>query len=132
MENAKPVLFAIAQMLKQADDAEKAYQHALKLSHTVNVETGNIHKQMINALNQIELDLEKEWTVIDWITAEVRCNNSLNTGCLAKINPAGDVDWVSQSWMPVDGSYESNIMIKPLSDSVIMISGNPAKFFAGS
>ena len=69
--------------------------------------------------------------MIDWITAEVRCNNNLNTGCLAKINPAGEVDWVSQSWLPVVGSYESNIMIKPLSDSVIMISGNPAKFLQG-
>lgn len=69
--------------------------------------------------------------MIDWITAEVRCNNSLKTGCLAKINPAGEVDWVSQSWLPVVGSYESNIMIKPLSDSVIMISGNPAKFLQG-
>lgn len=69
--------------------------------------------------------------MIDWITAEVRCNNNLNTGCLAKINPAGEVDWVSQSWLPIVGSYESNIMIKPLSDSVIMISGNPAKFLQG-
>lgn len=60
LENAKPVLSAIAQMLKQADNAEKAYQHALKLSHTVNVETGNIHKQMINYLNQIEMDLERD------------------------------------------------------------------------
>lgn len=60
LENAKPVLSAIAEMLKQADNAEKAYQHTLKLSHVVNAETGNIHKQMLNVLNQIELDLEKE------------------------------------------------------------------------
>lgn len=69
--------------------------------------------------------------MIDWITAEVRCNNSLNTGCLAKINPDGEVDWVSQSWLPVVGSYESNIMIKPLTDTIIVISGNPAKFLQG-
>lgn len=69
--------------------------------------------------------------MIDWITAEVRCNNKLDTGCLAKINPKGEVDWVSQSWLPVTGSYESNIMIKPLTDTRIVISGNPAKFLQG-
>ncbi|OOS21522.1 phage/plasmid replication protein, II/X family [Moraxella pluranimalium] len=69
--------------------------------------------------------------MIDWITAEVRCNNKLDTGCLAKINPMGEVDWVSQSWLPVTGSYESNIMIKPLTDTRIVISGNPAKFLQG-
>lgn len=69
--------------------------------------------------------------MIDWITAEIRCNNKLDTGCLAKINPKGEVDWVSCSWLPVTGSYESNIMIKPLSDTRIVISGNPAKFLQG-
>lgn len=69
--------------------------------------------------------------MIDWITAEVRCNNKLDTGCVAKINPDGEVDWVSASWLPVTGSYESNIMIKPLSESRIVISGNPAKFLQG-
>ena len=69
--------------------------------------------------------------MIDWVTAEVCCDNSLETGCIAKINPKGDIDWVSQSWLPVVGSYDSNIMIKPVSDSRVIISGNPAKFLQG-
>lgn len=55
LENAKPVLSAISDMLESADNAEKAYYNALKLSHVVNAETGNINKQMISALNQMDL-----------------------------------------------------------------------------
>ena len=40
LENAKPVLSAISDMLESADNAEKAYYNALKLSHVVNAETG--------------------------------------------------------------------------------------------
>ena len=60
LENAKPVLSAISDMLQEADNAEKAYINALSLSSVVNTETGNIQKQMINALRQFEIDLSDD------------------------------------------------------------------------
>lgn len=69
--------------------------------------------------------------MIDWVTAEIRCNNSLNGGCVAKIDSKGDVEWLSQSAVPVTGSYDSRILVTPVSDSRLRISGNPAKWLQG-
>lgn len=69
--------------------------------------------------------------MIDWVTAEIRCNNSINGGCIAKLNEKGEVEWLSQSAMPVRGSYDIHMMVKPLSESLIRVSGNPAKWLQG-
>lgn len=69
--------------------------------------------------------------MIDWVTADIVCNNTLDAGFVAKINNKGEVDWVSPSALTVRGSYDTNILIKPLSESTIRISGNPAKWLQG-
>ena len=39
--------------------------------------------------------------MIDWVTAKMPCQNTLNTGFVAKVEPCGRIEWVSQSWLPV-------------------------------
>ena len=58
LENAKPILFAISDMLESANDAEKAYYNALKLSYVVNSELGDVNKQMFDALNQLDFEYD--------------------------------------------------------------------------
>lgn len=69
--------------------------------------------------------------MIDWVTAEIRCNNTLNAGCVAKIDGEGNVEWVSNSALSVPGSYDANMHVKPLTESRIRISGNPSKWLQG-
>lgn len=69
--------------------------------------------------------------MIDWVTATIRCDNTLKTGCVVKISPDDEIEWLSQSAIPVRGSHDVNIMVKPLSESSIMVSGNPAKWLQG-
>lgn len=69
--------------------------------------------------------------MIDWVTADIRCNNTLNGGCVAKIDANGDVEWLTQSAIPVRGSYDIHMMVKPLTESTIRVSGNPAKWLQG-
>lgn len=69
--------------------------------------------------------------MIDWVTAEIRCDNAINSGCIAKLNEKGEVEWLSQSAMPVRGSYDIHMMVKPLSESLIRVSGNPSKWLQG-
>ena len=42
--------------------------------------------------------------MIDWVTAKLPCRNDLKTGCVA-VGLEGNVEWLSQSWLPVEGSY---------------------------
>lgn len=69
--------------------------------------------------------------MIDWVTAKLPCRNSLKTGCVAKLDKDGNVEWLSQTWLPVEGSYSSNIQIKALTENTIQISGNPTKWLQG-
>ena len=69
--------------------------------------------------------------MIDWVTAKLPCRNDLKTGCVAKLDSEGNVEWLSQSWLPVEGSYSSNFMIKSLTPDTIQVSGNPAKWLQG-
>ena len=69
--------------------------------------------------------------MIDWVTAKMPCQNTLNTGFVAKVEPCGRIEWVSQSWLPVQGSHDSNIVIKPMTDNTIQVSGNPTKWLQG-
>ena len=57
--------------------------------------------------------------MIDWVTAKMPCRNTLNTGFVAKVEPCGRIEWVSQSWLPVQGSYDNNIVIKSMTDNTI-------------
>ena len=69
--------------------------------------------------------------MIDWVTAKLPCNNSLRSGCVAKLDSEGNVEWLSQSWLPVEGSYSTNFMVKSLTPETIQVSGNPAKWLQG-
>lgn len=69
--------------------------------------------------------------MIDWITAEICCDNTLNGGCVAKIDGHGNVEWISTSALNVRGSYDSNMQVTPLTESRIRISGNPSKWLQG-
>jgi len=69
--------------------------------------------------------------MIDWVTAKLPCDNNLRSGCVAKLDADGNVEWLSESWLPVTGSYEMNFMIKSLSPQTIQVSGNPAKWLQG-
>ena len=69
--------------------------------------------------------------MIDWVTAKLPCDNSLRSGCIAKLDADGNIEWSTESWLPVSGSYESNFMIKSLTPQTIQVSGNPAKWLQG-
>lgn len=69
--------------------------------------------------------------MIDWVTAKMPCRNTLETGGIIKYNKDGGIEWLSQSWLPVQGSHDSNIVIKPMTDNTIQISGNPTKWLQG-
>lgn len=69
--------------------------------------------------------------MIDWVTAEIKCRNKLDGGCVAKINEKGEIEWLSQSAIPVRGSYDIHMMVKPLTENLIRVSGNPAKWLQG-
>lgn len=69
--------------------------------------------------------------MIDWVTAKIPCRNNLRSGCVAKLDADGNVEWISDSWLPVEGSYSSNFMVKSLTPDTIHVSGNPAKWLQG-
>jgi len=69
--------------------------------------------------------------MIDWVTAKLACRNTLRTGGIIKHDENGEIEWVSQSWLPVQGSHDSSIVIKPMTENTIQISGNPAKWLQG-
>ena len=69
--------------------------------------------------------------MIDWVTAKLPCNNNLRSGCIAKLDANGKVEWLTESWLPVTGSYDCNFMIKSLTPETIQVSGNPAKWLQG-
>jgi II/X family phage/plasmid replication protein len=69
--------------------------------------------------------------MIDWVTAKLPCDNTLRSGCIAKLDADGYIEWSTESWLPVSGSHESNFMIKSLTPQTIQVSGNPAKWLQG-
>ena len=69
--------------------------------------------------------------MIDWVTAKLPCDNNLRSGCVAKLDADGNVEWLTQSFMSIEGSHESSIGIKSLTPQTIQVSGNPAKWLQG-
>lgn len=69
--------------------------------------------------------------MIDWVSVVLQCDNKLKTGCIAKLDAKGDVEWLTLSVIPVCGSYDVNIMLKPVSETRVAVSGNPAKWLQG-
>ena len=69
--------------------------------------------------------------MIDWVTAKLPCDNTLRAGYVVKVDADGNMEWLTESWLPVEGSYSSNFMIKSLTPQTIQVSGNPAKWLQG-
>lgn len=72
--------------------------------------------------------------MIDWITAKIPCNHNpdkLSAGLVASLDKDGNIEWLVNKKIMVEGSYSSKIQIQSVSDSMIYISGNPTKFLQG-
>lgn len=69
--------------------------------------------------------------MIDWVTAKLSCDNTLRGGCVAKLDADGNVLWLTESYVAVEGSHDSSISIKALTPQTIVISGNPVKWLQG-
>lgn len=69
--------------------------------------------------------------MIDWVTAKLPCDNNIRSGCVAKLDADGNVEWLTQSFMSVEGSHDSSVSIKALTPQTIVISGNPVKWLQG-
>lgn len=75
--------------------------------------------------------------MVDWISATVYFPHStpINGGNVVSVNPDGDVDWTTQKWLPVKGSFTSSVRIRSRhvhgECSHISFSGNPVKFLQG-
>ena len=71
--------------------------------------------------------------VIDWVSAKVpfACDGLLSGGMIASFDRHGEVEWQSQKYLPIVGSFSAKIMVKSAGQNMIEISGNPAKFLQG-
>jgi II/X family phage/plasmid replication protein len=77
--------------------------------------------------------------MIDWVTAKVPLKHSgeICDGHFVKITSDGEKDYEIRSWLPLEGSYSSSLSIKTAevdengNGTILMISGNPVKWFQG-
>jgi II/X family phage/plasmid replication protein len=71
--------------------------------------------------------------MIDWVTMKIACDHVgiISNGSVVKVSKDNEIEWTALSWLPVAGSYDSNIVIRSVSDSQLEISGNPAKWLQG-
>lgn len=71
--------------------------------------------------------------MIDWVTMKISCDHDgiICNGSVVKVSKENEIEWTSLSWLPVQGSYDSNIVVRSVSDGTIEISGNPAKWLQG-
>ena len=69
--------------------------------------------------------------MIDWVTAKLPCRNTIHNGGVVKFDKNGGIEWLTQSWLPVQGSHDSSIVVKSLTDNTIQVSGNPTKWLQG-
>jgi II/X family phage/plasmid replication protein len=72
--------------------------------------------------------------MIDYIGAYIECHHDpekLSGGKVACISPNGEIEWVVEKALSVEGSHSSTIQIKSVTDRKIHVSGNPAKWLQG-
>jgi len=71
--------------------------------------------------------------MIDWVTAIIpyRHDEHIYGGSVASVNLDGEIEWRVEKKKQVRGSYESNLNIKSISDTEILLDGNPAKWLQG-
>ena len=75
--------------------------------------------------------------MIDWLTvcAPIASSQgdldwSRRAGCTVSIRPGGEVEYVTDRWMPIKGSHDAAMRARP-AQSGIWLSGNPAKLLTG-
>ncbi|MFV1921303.1 MAG: phage/plasmid replication protein, II/X family [Methylotenera sp.] len=71
--------------------------------------------------------------MIDWVTAIIPCNHDkkLIGGAVTSVNLDGEIEWRVEKKKQIRGSHESNLNIKSISDTEILLDGNPAKWLQG-
>lgn len=71
--------------------------------------------------------------MIDWVTAIIPCHHDkkIYGGSVASVDLDGVIEWRVEKKKQVRGSYESNLNIKSISDTEILLDGNPAKWLQG-
>ena len=77
--------------------------------------------------------------MIDWITAKVPLKHSgeICDGRILKLSTEGVIDYEIRTWLPIEGSHSSTLSVKTIEidgngdGTVLMISGNPTKWFQG-
>jgi len=81
--------------------------------------------------------------MIDWITARIPFAHdvAINGGHVLSVDPSGSVEWQTDKYLTVRGSYDSSISLRSYHDpsdldsitrySHIEFSGNPVKFLQG-
>ena len=64
--------------------------------------------------------------MIDWITAIIPCHHDeiIYGGTIASVNIDGEIEWRVEKKKQVRGSNESNLNIKSLDNTEILLDGN--------
>jgi hypothetical protein len=75
---------------------------------------------------------------IDWITASTTAQAAVlhnrklyETGEICSIDRHGEVKTLRQQFVPVEGSHDTQIIVRADPGNVLWISGNPCKYFQG-
>ena len=75
--------------------------------------------------------------MIDWVTARLSLASAQGdldwarrAGCTITMRPGGAVDYVTDRWLPIQGSHEAAMRARPAARG-LWISGNPAKLLTG-
>lgn len=71
--------------------------------------------------------------MIDWVTAIIPCHHDekIYGGSVASVDLDGVIEWRVEKKKQIRGSYESSLNIKSISDTEILLDGNPAKWLQG-
>ena len=75
--------------------------------------------------------------MIDWITARLTLATGQKdldwgkrAGCTITMRPGGEVEYVTERWLPIRGSHDAAMRARPASRG-LWVSGNPAKLLTG-
>lgn len=75
--------------------------------------------------------------MIDWLTVVINApHEAIEAGSVISTKPDGQIDWISEKRLPVEGSYSETVNIKTLDriggwGSMLWVSGCPAKWLQG-
>lgn len=69
--------------------------------------------------------------MIDWLTIELPpVGHDLNNGHVVFVRPNGEIDYMVEKFLTVQGSYDNSVQVRATGTEVV-ISGNPAKWLQG-